>query len=86
MGRFLGKCISLTWNRDATGCMTEELESNSIKNWSNMVCVNRRKKDVADLFEKCLKRQKRSYFKALRRCEVVRRIEQKVQEKKLNAL
>ncbi len=36
----------------ATGCMAEALESNTIKHWSNMVCVNRKEPSVAALFEK----------------------------------
>lgn len=40
----------------ATGCMAEELEASNIKFWSNMVCANRREKDVAALFETHSKR------------------------------
>lgn len=35
----------------ATGCMAEELENNTIKTWSNIVCVNRRDIEVAAMFE-----------------------------------
>lgn len=46
----------------ATGCMAEELESNNVKHWSNMVCVNRRERSLATLFEDMSYQTENSYM------------------------
>lgn len=45
----------------ATGCMAEELESDKIKVWSNMVCVNRREHHVEAMFESLSKQMESVY-------------------------